>query len=312
VFVTDLREYAGSIGLCGLGVAPPTGEVIRTYPWARSVICTALPYLPPEEPLNDNRPRGLVARFARSVDYHVVMNRKLLSLSQVILSECRNARLETCVDTSPLPERMLAILSGIAFRGWNANVFVEGYGSWVVLGEIVTDLDLVTHSDPNLNTCAECGECLKKCPTGAITEPYVVDKRRCLSAITQRRGSIPTDLRPKLENRIYGCDACQEVCPLNKDILPCTPEFAERTFPGAHPDLLKLISITDEDFDKHVRRSSIGWIGRDRIRRNAAVAAGNLGNPEAIPVLVELVRTGGPLLAEHANWAIDVIKNRRH
>jgi epoxyqueuosine reductase len=257
---------------------------------------------------DDDAPRGLVARFARGADYHDVLRDKLSRLSEAIRSEHPGPQLEICVDTTPIPERKLAVLAGMAWRGWNSNVFVEGCGSWVSLGEIVTDLELPPAKPLDIDRCRDCGRCMRHCPTGAIAAPYVADRRRCLSQLTQSRGAIPQELRPKLGNRIYGCDTCQEVCPQNSGIEPVTPEFSEPRFPGAHPELIPLIELTPAGFAERVRDSSIGWIGRNRIRRNAAVAAGNLRRTEAIPALTEMLADADPVLREHAAWAIDRIE----
>jgi epoxyqueuosine reductase len=272
----QLRKWAVELGLNGAGIAPAIEEVRAVFPWARCVVCAAISYLPPEDGPEDDKPRGLVAQFARGADYHKVLRDKLSRLSEAIRSEHPEARLEICVDTTPLPERKLAVLAGIAWQGWNSNVFAEGCGSWVSLGEIVTDLELPASTPLDIDRCPDCGLCMRHCPTGAITAPYVVDRGKCLSQLTQSRGAIPRELRPKLGNRIYGCDTCQEVCPQNAGIEPTTPEFAERLFPGTYPELIPLIELTPAGFAERVRTSSIGWIGRRRIRRNAALAAENL------------------------------------
>ena len=274
LMIEHLRQLGRELGLDAVGIAPATEEVRRVYPWARSVVCAAISYLPPERPVSNNAPRGWVARFARSVDYHVVLRAKLDKLANVLASA--GARTEICVDTNPLPERKLAVLAGIAWRGWNGCVFVEGCGSWVALGEVVTDLDLPAASVVEADRCGDCRDCIEACPTGAITAPYIVDRSRCLSHITQAGGVISDGMKAKLGDRIYGCDTCQEVCPQNGEVVPTTPEFAEDVFPGANPELMPLIELSKAEFDDRVRHSSIGWIGRNRIRRNAAIALGNV------------------------------------
>ena len=255
----------------------------------------------------DAGPRGLVARFARGADYHSVLREKLSRLSHAIRSDHPDSRIEVCVDTTPISERKLAVLAGIAWRGWNSNVFVEGCGSWVALGEMVTGLELPASEPLVTDHCRDCGRCIRHCPTGAITEPHIVDRTRCLSHLTQSPGVIPRDLRPRLASRIYGCDTCQEVCPRNVGIRPRTPEFAEARFPGAYPELIPLIELSAEDYRRNVRESSIGWIRRTRIRRNAAVAAGNLRCADAVPALKAMLNDPNPILREHAAWAIDRI-----
>lgn len=303
---------AKELGLAAVGIAPAIDEVRREFDWARSVNCAAVSYLPPEIGVGRRllQRTGLVARVARGADYHTVMREKLTRLAETISEAHPSARIEICVDTSPLPERKLAVLSGIAWRGKNGSVFVESCGSWVALGEIVTDIAIQSDAEPSHSKCGDCTRCIDACPTKAIVAPYEIDCRRCLSAITQSSESIHPDLRAAMGNRIYGCDVCQEVCPQNMGIQPTTPEFAAHVFPGAHPELIPLISMTAKEFKKTVAPSSIGWVRRTRIRRNAAIAAGNLKSTEAIPALTEMLADENPVLRETAEWAIMEVTGR--
>ncbi|MCE5315590.1 HEAT repeat domain-containing protein [bacterium] len=132
----------------------------------------------------------------------------------------------------------------------------------------------------------------------------MIDPSRCLSALTQRGGVIPAELARAMGNRIYGCDTCQEVCPQNANISPISPDFAQDIFPGATPELIPLIELTVKDFREHVRSSSIGWIRRARIRRNAAIAAGNMKCQQAMPSLTDMLEDENPVLREHAAIAL--------
>lgn len=346
-----LKELGFELGLQAVGVAAPTGEVLKAYPWARSVVCCAISYLPPDpspnpspkaggglradlspgpspeargglrgDPSPDPSPSfdelrmaggestpGLVARFARGTDYHVVLRGKLERLAKAIRKAHPDARTEVCVDTNPLPERKLAVLAGIAWRGWNGNVFVDGCGSWASLGEIVTDFALPGSKPLTIDRCWDCGRCMRMCPIRAITEPYVVDRSRCISQLTQVAGTIPVEMREAVGNRVYGCDICQEVCPQNMGVKPITHEFAGDRFPGASPDLIPLIGLTASDYRRYVKGSSIGWIRRTRIRRNAAVAAGNMRAKAAIPALEAMTKDPDPVLRECAEWALERI-----
>ncbi len=285
-----------------MGVAPVLDEVRAVFPWAESVICAAICYLPPESEPTDDKPRGLVARIARGADYHQVLRGKLERLAVAVREE--GGRTEVCVDTIPIPERKLAVLAGIGWRGWNGNVFVEGCGSWAALGEIVTNIKLPLSRPLEIDRCANCGRCIRYCPTSAIVKPFLMDTSRCISQITQRPGNIPTDLRRLVGNRIYGCDVCQEVCPQNFGVKPTTPEFAKSQFPGAYPEIIPLIRLSNREFQDLVKSSSIGWIGRTRIRRNAVIAAGNLRYKEAITVLQDVMNDGNPVIRDCARWAL--------
>jgi len=310
--MTDaLAAKAHGLGLAAIGIAPAIDEVRCEFPWARSVVCAAISYLPPEHEPPDDAPRGLVARIARSADYHAVMRDKLMCLAKVISEAHQSARVEVCVDTNPLPERKLALIAGIAWRGKNGSVFVDDCGSWAALGEIVTDAPIQSGVEPphpkQVDLCGDCTLCIDACPTRAIVAPGTIDRARCLSALTQSSEPIHVDLRRTMGNRIYGCDVCQEVCRLNADAKPVTPEFAVDVFPGAYPELIPLINLSAAEFKRMVAPSSIGWIGRARVRRNAAIAAANLKCQDAIPALEEMLRDDNPMLSEVAEWAIEDI-----
>jgi epoxyqueuosine reductase len=309
--ITRLRLPANELGLAGLGIAPATDEVREEYPWAKSVVVGAICYLPPDCEPEDDEPRGWVARVARSSDYHVVLRDKLERVAEVILGEYPGSRCEVCVDTCPLPERKLAVLAGIAWPGKNGNVFVDGCGSYAALGEVVTDIELPASEHVQEEQCGDCRACIRACPTGAISEDGLFDAGRCLSRVTQSSGIIPRELRPLMGARIYGCDTCQEACPRNIGVEPSAPEFAVDTWPGACPELIPLIDLSAEEFKRTVKNSSVGWIRRTRIRRNAAIAAGNLKCEAATPSLVGMLDDENPVLRAHAAWALGEIDSEK-
>ncbi len=308
VMLSGLQELGTRLGLAAVGVAPATDEVRHSYPWGRSVVVAAISYLPGEREIDDDAPRGWVARVARSADYHTVLGEKLARLAEVV--ESQQGRSEVCVDTCPLPERKLAVLGGIAWRGKNGNVFVEGRGSWVALGEIVTDLALPVSDPLDVDRCGECIRCVEACPTGAIVAPGRIDQSRCLSGLTQMSGMVSLEFREAMGNRIYGCDVCQEVCPYNEGLVPTSREFAQDVFPGACPELIPLITLSADQFAERVKDSSIGWIRRTRIRRNAAIAAGNVRAEQAVPALAEMLKDGSANLRASATWALERIGSR--
>lgn len=305
--IDKLREKANQLGLQAVGVASAIAEVRAAYPWAESVVSAAICYLPPEHKPSDDVPRGSVARVAQGADYHTVLREKLSQLSEVIRAGQPEARVEICVDTGPLPERKLAVLAGIAWRGKSGNVFVEGCGSYAALGEIVTDARLPGSEPIEIDRCGDCAMCMLACPTGAITAPGVVDAARCLSQLTQASGEAPREMRKAMGDRIYGCDICQEVCPQNAQVESVSPEFAAEVFPGPCPELVPLIDLSAAEFRERVRDSSIGWIRRTRIRRNAAIAAGNLRCGSAVPALDRMLRDTDPMLRAQAAWSLGMI-----
>ena len=287
-------------------------ETIRLYTHpresllaARSLISVALSYLNDEADFGFP-PRGRMARFSRGLDYHRVLHERLLVLAGDIRAKLgRRVEIRPFADTGPLVDRSAAIRAGIGSRGKNTCVYVGEYQSWVVLGELLTDLDLEPDAAAPADICGECTECMKACPTGAICAPYTVDVKLCLSQVTQSKGFIPREFREKLGARIYGCDTCQSACPLNRDAKAGNiDEFRPYRGLGSEPELLPLLNMSVGDFKRRVAPTTAGWIGRAKFRRNAAVALGNIGDPLAIPGLTEALSDPEPVIRGHAAWAL--------
>lgn len=307
-----LRERYGKNLLDGSGYNP---NVIREYttpretlPTAKSIISVALSYLSDESDTTDQpgEPRGLMSRFSRGLDYHQVIQERLFALAGDIQRKLgRHAEIRSYADTGPLADRSVAIRAGVGSRGKNTCVYAGEYKSWVVLGELLTDIELEPDPPAPLDICGECDLCMKACPTSAICAPYTVDVRICLSQVTQRAGFIPHWLREKMGTRIYGCDTCQSACPLNKDAKPGTvEEFRPSQGLGAHPELLPLLNMTPAGFKERVGPTTAGWIRRTRFRRNVAVALGNTRDPAGVPGLVEALSDPEPVIRGHAAWAL--------
>ncbi len=282
---------------------------------ARSIISVARSYLSHESHMShqSHTPRGWVARFSRGLDYHGVLQERLTELARRIRTEVgSHIEFRSYTDTGPIVDRSAAIRAGIGSRGKNTCVYVGEYGSWVVLGEILTDIELETDSPAPLDICGECDECMRACPTGAICAPYTVDARLCLSRVTQSRGFIPHPLREKLGTRIYGCDTCQDACPLNREAKPGNvAAFRPSAGLGEEPELLPLLNISPSEFKRLIGPTTAGWIGRTRFRRNVAVALGNTGNPIAVPALVKALSDEEPVIRGHAAWALGKIGSDR-
>ena len=267
----------------------------HALPGAKSVIAVAMSYLA------DNN-HGSVARFARGKDYHRVLTQKLQQLAAWLDEESGGGIFRICVDTGPLTDRAAAQAAGIGSYGKNCSIIVPEFGSWVVLGEIITDIELIPDEPAPVESCGDCSACIKACPTGAIVQPFVIDQTRCLSHITQMKGSIPEEFRSLLGDRIYGCDTCQEVCPKNSTAK--SGIFPMQGGLGANPDPAMLLGISDEDFNRTIKPTAAGWIGRSRIRRNAAVAMGNTGDASALQILEKHADDPDPIIHEHVWWAI--------
>jgi len=272
----------------------------QALPGAKSVVAVALSYLAKESP--DERH---VARFARGEDYHKVVSRRLQQLSAWLTDKVPDARTLICVDTGPVLDRPLAREAGVGCYGKNALIRVPGRGSWVVLGEMLTDVALQPDEPADFDDCVGCDVCLKACPTGSIVAPYIIDANRCISHLTQMKGFIPRELRSIIGETIYGCDICQESCPRNVGAEETdVPEFQAACRMERLPDLLEILSISADDFRKRIGGRTMAWIGRSRLRRNAAVALGNLRAVEAVPELVKMIGETEPILSAHSAWAL--------
>lgn len=255
---------------------------------------------------------GRIARYARAADYHVALAEPLRSLSQFIEQQGGPAtRTLAQLDTGPVLERDFGQRAGIGFVGKHTNLISRRLGNWFILAEILTTLEL----DPDLPEqphCGKCTRCLTACPTGAITRPYRLDARLCISYLTiELKGSIPEPLRPAIGKRVFGCDDCLEVCPWNRFAGQGRLLRASHRSDLEQPDLLELLSLNDAEFRARFRDTPL-WRGRRRrLLRNVCVALGNTGNAAAIPALERAAHDPEPLIAEHALWALDRLRRIR-
>jgi epoxyqueuosine reductase len=274
------------------------GAVVRG---ARSVVVGARSYLS-DEPSADETPAGRVARYAR-VDHYAPLRAGLRRMADHLHAERWKA--VVVADDNGMVDRAIAHRAGIGWFGKNANLLVPGYGSWVVLGSVVTDAPLPAAQAPVEDGCGPCRRCLDGCPTGAIVAPGVVDARRCLAWLVQAPGPFPPEFRTALGDRIYGCDDCQEVCPPNvrtgRDPSARTAAVGEAWVP-----LVALLHATDDELlARHGR-----WYLWDRdpahLRRNALVALGNVADgqePAVVQALTACLAHPHPLVRAHAVWA---------
>ncbi len=284
------------------------------HPWilpgARSVVVCALSYHRGDEasPIEG----ASVARYARGRDYHNFFRKKLRKLAAWMRSEF-GAEARPMVDTSPVLERAWARLAGVGFVGKNGCIIAPGLGSYLLLGEVVTDLALDA-DEPIEQRCGSCTRCLDLCPTRAFVEPMILDARRCVSYLTiERTGGIDPALRPLVGDRIFGCDDCQEVCPFNRTAPPpleSTREFASDGRWSALPPE-RLVSIESEVFERVAEGSCLARPGADGVARNAAVVLGNTGARRHLAVLREVAASHrSEVVREAASWAADAIEAR--
>lgn len=274
----------------------------------RSVVSVGLPYYQamPELP-DDGVLRGRIARYAWGADYHNVLKRRMSELLGKLEARAgRTIEARLLVDTARIVDRAVAARSGLGWYGKHTCVIVPGYGSWVMLGELLLDLDLEP-DEPLDRNCGQCRACLDRCPTGAIVAPYEVDSTRCISFQTiEQRGAIPIELRGQFGSWVFGCDECQEVCPYTN----ATQEVFDRelepaTLRNAAPELEWLLRMSEEEFRGTYRGTAVLRAKRRGLARNAAVALGSSGDERALPALIEAVALHDePLVRGHAAWAL--------
>jgi epoxyqueuosine reductase len=275
------------------------------WPGARSVVAVALNYAPHTDPLRllTVRDRAAISTYARGRDYHDVLKNRLKRLGGWI-ARTAGCEVKVFVDTAPVMEKPLAAAAGIGWQGKHTNLVSRGFGSWLFLGIIYTDVALPP-DEPETDRCGTCRRCLDACPTGALPAPYKLDARCCISYLTiEHEGPIPEDLRPLLGNRIYGCDDCLAVCPWNR-FAKASRDMAfmpriELTAPRL-ADFAQLVS--EEDFAAVFAGSPVKRIGRDRFLRNVLVAIGNSGDSALMGVVERLRGDSSPVVAEAADWA---------
>ena len=277
-------------------------------PEAQSVICLGLNYYHDDDDgQHRNAPVGRVARYARGRDYHRLMKRRMrqyvAGLSQRL---GRSVAARWYVDDGPMLDRAAANRAGLGWFGKNTNILNPQFGSWVFLGQVITDLPLPP--DPPLaKTCGNCVRCIPACPTGAITDAYTIDNSRCISHLTiENRGPIPRDLRPLMLDWVFGCDICQEVCPVNRRAEPTSePDLQRREL--ASLDLIEILGLTDAEFLRRFQGTPIMRAKRVGLQRNACVALGNLKDRQAVVPLGRVLRDSEPLVQAHAAWALGQI-----
>lgn len=296
----------------------------RVLPGAVSCIVLAASYFKTSSPRADGAvsigeagpitpaPTGVVARYARFKDYHDVMGEKLAALSQWLDAESGvSSRSLWYVDTGPILERDFAQRAGIGFVGKHTNVISRRLGNWFLLGEILTQVSL----EPDLaevNRCGHCTRCLSACPTQAITAPFQLDARRCISYLTiELKGPIPLEFREAIGDRIFGCDDCLAVCPWNRFAQQGRLMRDQGSASSGEEDLLELLGLDEPAFRRRFHGTPILRSKRRGLLRNVCVALGNTGGREALPALERASLDLEPLIAEHARWAIARIEARK-
>jgi epoxyqueuosine reductase len=336
-----LAAEAEALGFCAFGVAradaaPQAGARLRAWlaegahgdmlwmaetadrrasprglwPEVRTVVALGMSYAPATDPLAlaDAPDVGRISVYAQGGDYHDVVKKALKALARWLVAEA-GCDLKVFVDTAPVMEKPLAAAAGLGWQGKHTNLVSRADGSWLFLGAIYTtlDLELDPAEAPHTAHCGSCTACLDACPTNAFPAPFRLDARRCISYLTiEHKGPIPEEFRAAIGNRIYGCDDCLAVCPWNR--FASTARRHRAFLPRAElaaPALADLLALDDAAFRQVFAGSPIKRIGRNRLVRNAAIAAGNSGRAELAPPLERLTRDPDPVVAEAAQWSLE-------
>jgi epoxyqueuosine reductase len=295
-----------------------SADIGGRYPWARSIIALAWPYQPaqPEHSAGDGEAtiRGRFSAYVctedggRSVDYHDLLGQRCDALVNWLRVRSEDVRAKRFVDHGWALDRAIAARAGIGFAGKHASVITLAAGSYVLLASIAVSVALPVDA-PSRRGCGSCTACIPSCPTGAIVAPGVIDSRRCISYLTiEHRGSIPNELRPLMGTWAFGCDLCQEACPINHRLAP--PPLARVgastvSGPVPHPDLVECLELSDAEFAARFRGTAVSRTGRAGLARNCAIALGNAGNQAALPALRHSASTDpDDVVREAAHWGI--------
>ncbi|MEP6671157.1 MAG: tRNA epoxyqueuosine(34) reductase QueG [Chthoniobacter sp.] len=280
----------------------------QVLPGARSIIVLAMNYWSGEGEKPDGQAHGRIAQYAWGDDYHDVIEKKLRTLDEWLIS--RGGRQRCYVDTGPVLERDLAAVAGAGWQGKSTMLIHPKLGTWFFLAEILTTLDFAPDA-PMADHCGRCTRCIDACPTGAITAPRQLDARRCISYLTiENKGAIPEEFREAMGDRIYGCDDCLTACPWNRFAQASSESaFAAREY--VHGWALRdFLALDDDSFRQLFRKSPIKRIKRRGFLRNVCVALGNIGTRDDLPALEKAAHDPEPLIVEHAQWAIARIRTR--
>ena len=304
-----LREWLDAGRAGAMAYMRRTGEERadpgRRFPWAQSAVVAAAAYLPYKE--DRHTQAGLlphVARYAVGRDYHRVLGERLEALARFIEAESPGARTRACADTGPILERELAARAGLGWFGKSTNLIAPGGDSWILLGQILTDLDLPP-DDPVADRCGTCTACIDACPTAAIAAPYVVDATRCISYLTiELRDAIPADKRADLGDWVFGCDVCQEVCPWNRK----TASVDDEDFlPGQHLEsrsLADLVRLDPEEYRRDFKPTALERPRHRGLVRNALIVAANVRDEEALAGAPARLEDEDPIVRGAAAWAL--------
>ncbi|GAB3060934.1 tRNA epoxyqueuosine(34) reductase QueG [Virgibacillus ainsalahensis] len=285
-------------------------EPERLLPEAQSIISIALAYpsrMKDAPKSTKEERRGIFARASWGTDYHTVLRDRLEKLSTFIKEKVPDGENRVMVDTGELSDRAVAERAGIGFSGKNTSIITPEFGSFVYLGELITNIPFIP-DDPVNDSCGECTKCLDACPTGALVEGGQLNAQRCIAFLTQTKDYLPDEFRTKIGNRVYGCDTCQVVCPKNQKIdFHIHPEF-EPEDDVAKPKLKPMLRIANRDFKETFGHISGSWRGKKPIQRNALIALGHYKDKTAVEEMIAVMNHDPrPVIRGTAAWSLGKI-----
>jgi epoxyqueuosine reductase len=313
-----IKEYAYEIGIDVIGIASPyqyekkywineKNEQVEfvlpqeILPSAKSIICVGKCYFA-EDDLELNEPYGTIARYTWSNWYYYI-NTKLQQLIKFIKKNKSMGYEFRYFSCGPIQEKPIAIQSGIGWYGKNTLILTQNFGSWIVLGEIITDMDLPKNSMLEMD-CKNCRICIEACPTHALNE-YKIDVKKCLSHVMKVPAILPSEITDAFANRLYGCDTCQEVCPKNK-YVKSVKDIPQHGYIGSKVSLIPILHMNEEEFREKYKYNQISkkWIRFESIQRNAVIALGNIRNPGAIEHLIKSLFNKSRIVRAHSARAL--------
>jgi epoxyqueuosine reductase len=275
------------------------------WPEVKSIVMLGRAYAPAYDPLAvlSDRHRAGLSVYAQGRDYHDLVKAGLVKVARAV-SQASGADVRVFVDTAPLMEKPLAAAAGLGWQGRHTNLVSRQFGSWLFLGAVLTTATLAPDM-PEQDHCGSCRRCLDVCPTAAFPAPYQLDARRCIAYLTiEHKGHIAAEFRRPIGNRVFGCDDCLAVCPWNKFAKAARANTETANWRAANPPIGDLLALDDAVFRARFAGTPIKRTGRDRVVRNALIAAGNSGDTSLLPAVERLLDDGSSLVRAMAVWAL--------
>ncbi|HLR43192.1 MAG TPA: tRNA epoxyqueuosine(34) reductase QueG, partial [Pseudogracilibacillus sp.] len=289
------------------GTVEERTEPTRLMPGAKSIISIALAYPsrimdPPKSKAGERR--GIFCRASWGEDYHHVLRERLDKLAAYLSERVADLQYKIMVDTGELSDRAVAERAGIGFIGKNTLLITEEYGSFVYLGEMITNIPF-TPDEKSTLSCGDCRICMDACPTGALVKPGQLNAQNCLAFQTQTKTPLPDKFRAKIGTRIYGCDTCQSVCPYNKGVDFHLHDEFEPDGEVAKPLLEPMLHMSNREFREKFGHVSGFWRGKNPLQRNAMIALGHFKDETAVESLIKTLTTDvRPMIRGTAAWTL--------